>query len=102
MVNISLGVRLLDQKVPGWDRRIDLDRLDMSYPFNHRPASKCCVLAQLFGSYVEGLIALGQHSGAGLGFNYEDGGNYSYRDLDAAWTAEILSRRSNERQADRG
>lgn len=36
---VARGVALLDEKLPGWDRRIDLDKLDLASPCN-------CVLGQ--------------------------------------------------------
>ena len=41
---VARGAALLDEKLPGWWQRVDLDRLDLS---------KCtdCVLGQLTGDY---------------------------------------------------
>lgn len=47
---IRRGMSLLDEKVPGWRERIDLDTLDMHHN---------CILKQLFGNYREGLAKLG-------------------------------------------
>jgi hypothetical protein len=45
---VAAGAAFLDQTEPGWDARIDLDRLDIG--------SDCgCVLGQLHGSYSSAL-----------------------------------------------
>ena len=49
-VRVERGVGLLDEHVPGWASRIDVARLDVRSP--------SCVLGQLFGSYIDGHIAL--------------------------------------------
>ena len=40
---VARGAALLDERIPGWDQRIDLDTLDIDSCQN-------CVLSQLFGS----------------------------------------------------
>lgn len=42
------GAAFLDKKAPGWERHIDLVRLDMS-------SKNDCVLGQLWGTYERGL-----------------------------------------------
>jgi hypothetical protein len=60
---VAQGVALLDEQVPGWVDRINLDALDV---WNVRQ----CVLGQLFGGYNVGLfkLGLGKVGGAHLGF----------------------------------
>src|SRR5882757_5718389 len=41
---VAAGVAWLDENVPGWPAKIDLDELDMGSP-------SCCVLGQVYGSY---------------------------------------------------
>jgi hypothetical protein len=48
---VQRGVKLLDEKVPGWTDRIDPAELNMQY-------HETCMLAQLYGSYERGLMAL--------------------------------------------
>lgn len=48
---VARGAALLDEQVPGWERRIDPDRLDVT--------SACgCILGQVFGSYDDGCRQL--------------------------------------------
>lgn len=49
--DIARGVELLDETVPGWDSRIDVETLNIASPVK-------CVLGQLFGGYGDGLRAL--------------------------------------------
>jgi hypothetical protein len=49
---VKNGIRLLDEKVPGWAKRINLAKLDMESCHN-------CILGQLFGLYETGLYAIG-------------------------------------------
>jgi hypothetical protein len=42
---------LLDEQVPDWRERIDVQRLNVRNPK--------CVLGQLYGAYIDGHIALG-------------------------------------------
>lgn len=48
---VSNGVSLLNEKVPNWLNRINLNVLDI---YDH----KNCILGQLYGSYIEGCIQL--------------------------------------------
>jgi hypothetical protein len=50
-VRVARGVALLDAQVPDWRSRIDVESLDLRTP--------SCILGQLYGSYVDGHIALG-------------------------------------------
>jgi hypothetical protein len=48
---VARGVALLDERVPGWREKINVETLDMGdYCF--------CVLGQQFGDFGEGLINL--------------------------------------------
>lgn len=53
--NVERGIALLNEKVPGWQERIDWERLDMMEPLpkrypnpNNNPG---CILCQLFGTW---------------------------------------------------
>ena len=48
---VADGARYLDLNAPGWFRSIDLNLLNMSNPC-------CCVVGQLFRSFVAGLEQL--------------------------------------------
>jgi hypothetical protein len=49
-VRVARGAALLDAQVPDWRGRINVERLDVQSPW--------CVLGQLYGSYIDGHIAL--------------------------------------------
>ncbi len=49
--NIARGMALLDEQAPGWERRINLSRLDLG-------SMATCVVGQLFGCYPDGLAGL--------------------------------------------
>lgn len=102
---IARGAALLDEKVPGWPDKVDLDKLDLG------SCSKCMV-GQLTGTdyeksggktYSDGIAELGlewgteddTNHGFDRGYN-EDGSYYSYPDLTAAWRAYILERRAKK------
>jgi hypothetical protein len=111
-VRVARGARYLDELVPGWDKVIDLERLDL--------ASSCaCVLGQLaldskpaktwewfgicrfFGLIVgKNRPSDRRHSSVSLGFQaywppgHDGPGARSYRTLTAAWRTLIEARRS--------
>jgi hypothetical protein len=88
---VQAGVRLLDDKVPGWYGRVDVDTLDMAW-------SWLCVLGQVFtgrsgnkgdGPYVHGLRFLNVTRADLYGF---DADPCEYAALDAAWESIIVAR----------
>lgn len=91
---VTRGAQLLDERLPGWVDRIDLDRLNL--------ASSCnCILGQKFGDYLDGIDALFncQNTDAiNHGFDaFEDEGADAeaaeYEALTAEWRRVILARR---------
>jgi hypothetical protein len=99
---VARGAALLDEREPGWWKRIDLGKLDL--------ASTCrCVLGQLWddapelwfdtGPYKRALDELGLYHGKDedLGFDREDGEHYP--PLTAAWRELIEDRRAGEPRA---
>ena len=48
--------RIIDMCEDGWQAHIHYRLLDMGYPLDKR--RRCCLLAQMFGSYREGLRLL--------------------------------------------
>ena len=50
---VKRGVKALDKGRPGWEKEIDLTRLDLSEP-------NVCMLGQLYGNYTRGLNALSE------------------------------------------
>jgi hypothetical protein len=62
---VQRGAQLLDEKVPDWRSKIDVERLDIS-------DFRDCILGQLFGSYRTGLREMGLASilvGVDYGFD---------------------------------
>lgn len=49
--NVASGVALLDANVPGWRGQLDVSCLDIS-------DGRRCVLGQLYGSYIVGVMRL--------------------------------------------
>ena len=112
-VRVARGAALLDEKLPGWADRIDLDRLDLGSPCR-------CILGQtwdegryddddpyfmhvrsLFGTYD-------QQRDAGLGFNINFGAKLlremdaEYAELTAEWRRVIEARREAAASTPRG
>jgi len=94
---VERGVAFLDQRMPDWVERVDLNTLDTQH-------LERCVLGQLFGDYVIGVEELGlkeegdrldEVSVYSLGFQASgDEGQPTYADLTEAWRAAILERRA--------
>lgn len=93
--NVQRGVQLLDQKKPGWAKRIDLGKLEMS--------DFCgCIIGQIFINYCEGLIALEleyrDYEEIDYGFELPQDcleREESWSLLDSIWKEEITKRRLN-------
>jgi hypothetical protein len=86
---VQRGIALLDEKVPGWRTKVDLDRLDMALGWPSRTGCGC-ILTQVFGSYGDGLQTLDfdtWHSDDDeFGFDVADArSDHRYRELTAAW-----------------
>jgi hypothetical protein len=96
---VARGAALLDEKLPGWADRIDLDRLDLASPCR-------CVLGQLWldkplGDHEDpfdaamGDLDLGFSEPSRFGFDrYGHSNDTEYMRLDAAWRELIESRRA--------
>jgi hypothetical protein len=75
---VQAGVTLLDERVPGWRGRIDVDDLDLS-------SKRECVLGQLYGHFQEGVQQLGiRHQTCAFGFA-TGGGGHEYTKLTKEW-----------------
>jgi hypothetical protein len=91
---VAAGAAFLDEHEPGWDQRIDLDQLNI--------ASSCrCMLGQLHGSFVEGLMEFRiitdypLNAEAALGFIWDlDGSRSEPEDLTVEWKRVITERRA--------
>lgn len=90
-VRVGRGAALLDERSPGWFRRIDTDRL-------HIASSTQCVLAQLYTGYDLGKEALDIAWGesARHGFVCGDGPVCVCDWLTDIWKGEIARRRQEE------
>jgi hypothetical protein len=97
---VRRGALLLDMEVPGWAGRIDDSRLDLA-------GCPTCILGQLFGSYLDGVISLELNTDAGrwtddFGFfvlclrRTDEQREAEYQSLRAAWLAEIRARLAPE------
>lgn len=80
---VKLGAKLLDKKIPGWRKKIDLNDFDMT-------TCQECVLGQLTEHYALGLGQLGIE-----GESEEHGFSAAYSedwgDLQKLWVEEIIS-----------
>ena len=94
---VAQGVAALDEKVPGWDKRIDLTTLSLG-------SSRYCILGQLYSGeckshrfggapYLHGLkmLDLSRPGGVPYGFLSKSGDSSL---LDAIWMDRILERRA--------
>lgn len=85
------GAELLDERMPGWAERIDLDSFVLS-------SCKRCVLGQLYGDFE---IALGRcdieeapDDYYGFDIDGRREGRAEYKTLEQDWRLAILSRRT--------
>lgn len=80
----SAGAAWLDEKVPGWAERIDLDRLSITSRWY-------CVLGQIEGHYDDALHRFGlvHEDAMALGFT---GFTLDMDPLQEAWVVEVESR----------
>lgn len=82
---VEAGIRLLDEKLPGWRARVAVARLDIS-------SGTKCVLGQCFGRYDYGLVAIGivQEDAPAFGFNVmHEGGDVDFSRIQAAWEERL-------------
>lgn len=109
---VARGMAVLDERMPGWDQRIDVQALDMGMPM-YRPGRDCgCILAQLdfrperAGSYFRLLRDLADYAedqDAGSVADEEDAWAFDHgflafdekakRPLTRAWRRAIVARR---------
>lgn len=90
---VEAGAAFLDRKRPGWDREIDLTKLEMNSTNN-------CVVSQLFGEYLEGCekllgsqIDISRRQAYGFTLPYAADSD-DWAQLDREWTRLIASRRT--------
>ena len=91
---VQSGMQKLDERLPGWPQKIDLERLDMC-------SNTDGILEQLFGGYYAGLKALGLRFAGGWdhGFDIEpdsDGDLEAWAQLTEAWKTAIQRKRAKE------
>lgn len=94
---IQTGMALLDEKAPGWERRIDLDHL-------HLGDCMTCVLGYVFGSFHAGLGTLRTEiyrrevwrPAEDFGFNVSNGSPGRYGALTRAWKRAIRARLADQ------
>lgn len=85
--SVQLGAAFLDGHVPGWEDRIDPERLDLGDGCD-------CILGQLYGRYEDGLaeLRLTQYASTALGFDSR-GRRAKFGWLTRWWRQEIILRR---------
>lgn len=98
---VEAGVELLDREEPDWALNVVLDKLGMANIGGGK-----CVLAQVFGSYKEGLKRLNltgiQAKRYGFDISFFPGiftGIIAFPVLTAAWKTEIESRQHSQAAA---
>ena len=102
VTNAPKGAVFLDDRLPGWADRIDLEGFDITYDDG-------CILGQLYGGYHAGRYELFSHRADGnsspslqevaaaYGFDVDfDKGHHGdqYKSLQAEWTALINERKT--------
>ena len=87
--NVERGAELLDREKPGWERKIDVETLDLS-------SCSECILGQAFRvnqhpAYRRALDILGVESSR---YGFTPWGRQAWSNLTAAWRELIESRRA--------
>lgn len=84
---IAKGMALLDERAPGWESRINLDKLDLK-------SCTTCVLGQLFGDYSAGrnLASVSIFDVEEFGFIIFGGSSRQFNNLTTAWRQTIRAR----------
>jgi hypothetical protein len=90
---VSAGARALDALNPGWEYKINLDRLNVASPEN-------CVLGQLYAHYGDAPDALRDNE-VGLGFYAEGVGAVDSMSFEDYWArAHVISDQINNEYRD--
>jgi len=82
---VQAGMQVLDEKVPGWESRIDPETLDLA-------SCQFCILGQIYGDYGVGRRALDLYSDYAHGFDVDGGVDRYYPLLTRAWLRVIGKR----------
>lgn len=88
---VALGVASLDDDLPGWERKVNLEMLDIQF-------ENKCILAQLYGHHVTGFhrLGLGDDGDITHGFRHNPyskvSGEEQYAALNAEWRRVIEER----------
>lgn len=86
---VRAGMEFLDEKKPGWESRIDIERLNLANPMQ-------CVLGQLYGEYTVGIVELdliGVVDRDLLGFTIYPSPSVGWSGLTCEWKESIVARR---------
>lgn len=75
-IAVKRGSELLDEKLPDWYNRIDLENLRMV-------SVSWCILGQLYGTYMNGYAA--------LGIRVDQGHHYGFELPKLAWNYDQLT-----------
>lgn len=89
---VQAGASLLDEKDPGWAIRLPrVSRLAIGSVRN-------CVLGQLYGHFYDGWSRLGIRGKDSERYGFAEWERGKVGEVNAAWRAEILSRRAARQQ----
>lgn len=90
---IERGAALLDLSAPGWDKKIDLNILDLSH-------IRYCIIGQVYGDYYNGLATLDQGAETAPAWHgFTVWGQEMYVTLTDKWREFILARRERKAAA---
>lgn len=76
--NVQRGADLLDDRLPGWRKRVNPNHLDLGNTCN-------CVLGQTLGDYGEAVELLGLTQAESRKFGFTTFGHQSFDSLTKAW-----------------
>ena len=82
---VQNGICFLDERVPGWRERIDLDTLDVTDAQN-------CIVCQLFGAFGDGIVTelcISSDQAERLGFCPMGPSSTDAVGVDAAWKSAL-------------
>lgn len=82
---IAKGMALLDQKRPGWETEINLNRLDISHCYH-------CVLGQIYGEFAYGINTLEIEEDAARFYGFAYPNSMQWDQLTNEWRAAIAQR----------
>lgn len=96
--NVERGAAFLDERVPGWEEKLNLRTLNVS-------STRGCVLGQLhrknrgdYAAYARGLETLGLSDREAARLGFDIWGMQTFYRLTSGWKAMVLKRRAEQNQ----